>query len=162
MIAPLALVVVVLGSLQQAPQATGVVRGQVRSTSSGLPLRHATVQIVGSFAGQAVTSTDSTGSYVLRNVAPGWQRMRITHIDHAANDTEVLITGGKEVVLDFDLDLRPVRLPAVTANALIQPGIRDTIAAGPAALGPASVRALESTPGVAELGLAEIAREIPG
>jgi hypothetical protein len=159
--APLALVIIALASLQQAPQ-TGVVRGQVRSTATGLPLHYATVQIVTTTATQSATTTDSAGVYLLRNVAPGWQKMRVTHIDHAPLQTEVLITAGKEVVLDLDVELRPVRLPTVTANATIAGGVRDTVAAGQAALVPASVRALESTPGVAELGLAEIAREIPG
>lgn len=162
MIAPFAVVIVAIASLQQVPQATGVVRGQIRSKVTGAPLHHALVQIGSTSASQASTTTDSTGTYTLRNVSAGWQPLRVSHIDHAPNATEVLVSQGKEIYLDIDLELQPVRLPAVTASASPLSTIRDTVSAGSAALGPAQVRALESTPGVAELGLAEIAREIPG
>ena len=39
---------------------------------------------------------------------------------------------------------------------------RDTVSVKPGDLGTAAVRALEATPGVAEMGLAEAAREVPG
>ena len=152
-----------LAAAIQGPQ-TGfgtVVRGQIKSLESGVPLRYAVVEVVGG-GPTLVAPTDSTGNYVLRNVPPGVRMLRATHIDHASHEVEVFIGEGKEVSLDLFLELRPLRMQPVTATGLTFRIQRDTIAAGDAALVPANVRALESTPGVAELGLAEIAREVPG
>ncbi|HSL72109.1 MAG TPA: carboxypeptidase regulatory-like domain-containing protein, partial [Longimicrobiales bacterium] len=166
MLTPLGLIVVV-AALQGPAQAahpvtaTGSVRGQVVSETSGQPLRFAYVEIV-DLRGAAISPTDSVGGYLLRNVPPGWHLLRAVHIDHAPHEIEVLITEGKEVALDFTLELRPVVLPPVTTRGIAMAPGSDTVSATSAALGPASVRALESTPGVAELGLAEIAREVPG
>ena len=162
MLAPLTLLIALATTLQGPVSGYGTaVRGQVRSVGSPGPLRYAVIEVVG--GGPAlVAPTDSTGTYVLHNVPPGVRMLRATHIDHAAHEVEVFIGEGKEVLLDFDLELRPVKLPPVLTNGLAFRISRDTLAAGSAALGPASVRALESTPGVAELGLAEIARDVPG
>jgi hypothetical protein len=137
-----------------------VVRGQVRSLSTGAPLRFAVIEVVG--AGNSILApTDSSGSYLLRNVPAGAQMLRATHIDHASHEVEIFIGDGKEVALDFDLELRPVRLPPITTRGTGPHIQRDTVAVGSAALGPANVRVMESTPGVAEMGLAEMAR-LPG
>jgi hypothetical protein len=166
MIAPLALIVAVTaalqGPLQTTPAApsTGTIRGQV-SSSSGTSLRYAVVEIA-DVRGVQPAPTDSTGGYVLRNVPPGWHVIRAQHIDHAPHEIEILVTQGKEILYDFTLELRPVKLPPVETHGIAMALGHDTLAATSASLGPASVKALESTPGVAELGLAEIAREIPG
>ncbi|MGH7460320.1 MAG: carboxypeptidase-like regulatory domain-containing protein, partial [Longimicrobiales bacterium] len=160
MVGPLALVVVVMASLQQGP-AGGMIRGEVRSHGSRIPLPYARVELV-SQPGVTPVQTDSTGAYQLRNIPAGWHLMRVTHIDHATFQEEVLIADGKEVLLDFDLDMRPVKLPPVTAQTISFYIARDTIAAGSAGLAPASARVLESSPGVAELGLADMVKEIPG
>jgi len=146
---------------QTASAPTGVVRGQVRSEGTGAPLRMAAVEVIG-VRGLAVARTDSSGTYVLRNLPPGLHLLRATHIDHATHEVEVYVGESREVVLNFDLEMRPVRLPTITTRAAPWRTPSDTIAAGVAGLGQASVRVLESTPGVAELGLAEIAREVPG
>src|SRR5690606_5250419 len=49
----------------------------------------------------------------------------------------------------------------VTADVLAVRGARDTVAAAAPELSAASIRALEATPGVAELGIAEAARRFP-
>src|SRR5687767_2119394 len=113
MLSPIALLLV-LATTAQGPQ-TGfgtVVRGQVRSFGNSAPLRFAVIEVVG--GGQTlVAPTDSTGTYVLRNVPPGIRMLRATHIDHATHEVEVFIGEGKEVLLDFDLELRPVKLQPV-------------------------------------------------
>jgi hypothetical protein len=159
MITPIAFALVALASLQ-VPTG-GVVRGQVKTMGTGTPLRYAVIEVVG--AGSAfVVPTDSTGTYVLRGVPAGMRTLRAIHIDHAEHEAEVFISEGKEIALDFELELRPVRLPPVTTRGISLRVNRDTMPVGTAALGPANVRVLESTPGVAEMGLAEMAREIPG
>ena len=66
---------------------------------------------------------------------------------------EVLVPARAEVRVDMALVLRPVPLPPVLAHNRLPRG-GDTVAATPPDLGAASVRALEASPGVAELGLA--------
>lgn len=146
-------------ALQQGPTAT--VRGQVRGEGTDAPLRGAVIQIISATLSTHVT-TDSTGSYVLRNVPVGRRVLRATHIDHAPLEVEVIVSNRAEMVLDFSLELRPVQLPAVTARAVASKAGADTMAAGAPALGQANVRALEASPGVAEIGLAEMTRDVKG
>lgn len=145
------------------PQAApGLVWGQVRSQSTGAPLPYAVVELVSPAHLHLSAQTDSNGIYVLRDVPPGRRLLRASHIDHAPLEVEVLVLAGQQVSLDFDLELRPVRLPMVTARAPFQPGLRDTLRAPVAELTAATVHAMEATPGVAELGLAQAVREVPG
>lgn len=146
-------------TLQQGPTAT--VHGQVRSEGTGTPLSGAAVEIIAAGVSKIAT-TDSLGTYVLKNIPVGRRLVRATHIDHAPLEVEIVIAERTEMVLDFSLELRPVKLQAVTAYALSWKGNKDTVAVGSAALGQASVKVLESSPGVAELGLAEMTREVPG
>ena len=159
MLAAFSLALVAALSMQQGPNAT--VRGQVRSEGTGAPLRLAIVEVI-SASRVIQTATDTLGNYVLRNVPRGRRVLRATHIDHAPLEIEVVVNSNTELVLDFGLELRPVRLPALTARALAFKDATDTIPVGGAALGQAEVKALEATPGVAELGLVDATRDIPG
>jgi hypothetical protein len=159
MLAGLSLALVAALSLQQGPNAT--VRGQVRSEGSGAPLRLAIVEVVS--ANRLIqTTTDTLGVYVLHDVPSGRRVLRATHFDHAPLEVEIIVNTRNELVLDFGLELRPVKLPALTARAGVFKSATDTVPVGAAALGQAEVKALEATPGVAELGLAEATRDVPG
>jgi hypothetical protein len=137
--------------------------GQVRSDGTGAPLRYAVVEVVSRLSRPMTAVTDSNGVYVLRDVPPGRRLLRATHIDHAPLEVELLVVSDKQQPLDFDLEFRPVRLTAVTAEAArVLPPAIDTVALGQGDLGPAAVRVMESTPGVAELGLVDAARDVPG
>lgn len=138
----------------------GVVRGQVRSEATGQPLSLAVVELTDR-SGLQRTVTDSAGRYVLRDVAAGRHMLRAVHLDHAPFEEEVLVPPGGQLVVDLTLVLRPVALPTVTARSRWGRGL-DTVAAQPADLGAATVKVMEATPGVAELGLAQAARGIPG
>jgi hypothetical protein len=159
MLAAFSLALVAAVSLQQGPNAT--VRGQVRSEGTGTPLRLAIVQVVS--ANRLIqTTTDSFGVYVLNSVPAGRRVLRATHFDHAPLEVEVVVSTRQNLVLDFGLEIRPVKLPALTARAATVKSAGDTVPSGEAALGQAEVKAMEATPGVAELGLAEATREVPG
>ncbi|MBX6363167.1 MAG: TonB-dependent receptor [Gemmatimonadetes bacterium] len=138
----------------------GLVRGQVRSGTTGNPLPYATVEVVDAQPGLRAV-TDSTGMYVLPHVPAGRHLIRATHLDHAPFEVEILVPSGAQLVVDMALVLRPVEIPALLARARVRPG-EDTVPAGVGDLGAASVKALEATPGVAELGLAEAMRTAPG
>lgn len=156
------LAVLALAIQVQAP-ASGLVWGQVRSESTGVPLRFAVVELPLSGREDLRTSTDENGIYILRDVPAGRRLLRATHIDHAPLDVEVIVPSAGQLALDFGLRLRPVPLPVVLARATSLPVTRaDTTTSGAAALGAASVHVLEASPGVAELGLGEISHTIPG
>lgn len=159
MLAAFSLALVAAVSLQQGPNAT--VRGQVRSEGTGAPLRMALVEVIS--ANRVIqTTTDSLGAYVLRNVPRGRRVLRATHFDHAPLEIEVIVNTSTELILDFGLELRPVKLPALMARAVAVKSPSDTVPVSEAALGQAEVKALEATPGVAELGLVDATRDIPG
>lgn len=146
------------------PVAAGVVRGQVRSESTGAPLALAVVEVMdaGTPAGTPVRAvTDSTGGYILRQVPAGRHIVRATHFDHAPFEVEVLVPPGGDMVVDLSLALRPLTLPAVLARAREHDGL-DTMAASAPELAAASMRLLDASPGMAELGLAQAARGVPG
>jgi len=137
----------------------GIVHGQVRSEVTAGPVPGARVELVG--VPGAVVVADSAGRYVLRGVPAGRRVVRASHIDHDLIEVVVLVPAGAQVLLDFELPLRPVELPPVTAHALTVRGARDTLGVPPPELEQASIRALESTPGVAELGIADAVKHFP-
>ena len=156
-----------LAGLQQqvpSPQAQGaIIWGQVRSERTGAPLSGALVEVRPP-GGLTVLSaaTDTNGVYVLRGVPHGRQLVRAMHIDHAPHEIEILVVADRQIY-DFDLELRPVRLPVVNARAERGvPQLRDTVAMSAPEFSAANARAIDGSPGVAELGLAEAAREVPG
>ncbi len=156
-----ALAVALVSAAMQLPAPPmGVVRGKIRSEATGQPLGLAVVELIDR-SGTQRTVTDSAGRYVLRDVPAGRHLLRAVHLDHAPFEVEVLVPPGGQVVVDLALVLRPVTLPTVTARSRWGRGL-DTAAAQPADLGAATVKFVEATPGVAELGLAEAARGIPG
>ena len=140
-----------------------MVWGQVRSEKTGAPLRYAIVELVAPGYRTFATSTDSNGIYVLRGIPSGRRLVRVTHIDHAPNEIEILVVPEKQHVIDFDLEFRPVRLTAVMAEGSRGlPAALDTTPIQIPDLGPAAVRALEGGAGVAELGMQDAARDVPG
>ncbi len=135
-----------------------VVWGQVRSHATGTALRFAVIEVVTGGRRAIQTVTDSTGLYALQNVPPGRRVIRATHFDHAPHEIEVSVATGQQRYIDFELELRPVKLPEVNARTTAQNGLRDTVATTPPELGKAAVHVLEvATPGVGEFGLTEVA-----
>lgn len=143
--------------------ATTLVWGQVRSTRTGTPLSYALIEVISAGRSDIQVQTDSLGFYNLPNIAPGRRLVRARHVDHAPHEIELIIASGQSTYVGFELELRPVKLPPVHARANALPsGRRDTVRTTAPDIGAATVRALEATPGVAELGLAETAHELPG
>jgi hypothetical protein len=146
-----------------APALTSTVWGQVRSDRTGAPLPNAVVEVITRTSRSLHAVTDSTGVYVLRGVPPGRRVLRVTHFDHAPHEVEVVVVGDRQETIDFDLEFRPLRLTVLTAQGdRGLPPATDTLSVAPADLAPATARVLESTPGVAELGIADAAREARG
>lgn len=159
--ASLALSALSLAAPVQDPK-PGVVLGEVRSERTGEPVPFAVVEVTGSLV-PLVASADSLGRYLLRGVPPGRRLFRARGLDHSPLEIELLVPAGREVRVDFTLRLEPVVLPGLMVQG--QPPARsgDGTTGSEPALGRAEVRALEATPGVAELGLVELGRAVgPG
>lgn len=141
----------------------GEIRGQVRSAAEDRPLAHALVEAA---AGPVRLSsvTDRDGRYILRGVDAGRWTVRVLALDHAPLEVDVVVPGSGPVVVDLTLDVRPLGLPPIVATVAGVPASGVTPGAnGPDAMprpeaGDAELRALEATPGVAELGLARAAQ----
>jgi hypothetical protein len=137
--------------------------GQVRSERTGAPLANAVVEVVTRTPGIYHAVTDSSGVYVIRGVPAGRRVLRATHFDHAPHEVEIVVVGERQETIDFDLDFRPMRLTVLTAQGERGlPQAADTTGVAAPDLAPAAARVLESTPGVAELGIAQAAREAQG
>jgi hypothetical protein len=142
---------------------TSTVWGQVRSDRTGAPLVNALVEVVTRAPGPITAVSDTNGFYVLRGVPAGRRVLRVTHFDHAPHEVEILVTAGRQETVDFDLEFRPVRLAVLLADgARGLPEAVDTLSVVAGDLAPVTARALESSPGVAELGLVEAARDGTG
>src|SRR5262245_43474580 len=86
----------------QAQQITQTVKGTVIDKASEKPLTGVSVQVTGIPGG---VITDSTGSYKLINVPVGRQRISFTSIGYKpVSIPEVLVTIGKQVILDVSLE----------------------------------------------------------
>lgn len=143
-----------------AGQLTGTLRGQVRSEVEAAPIPGAVVEVLG-LAGHAVVAGRS-GRYELRDVPAGRRVVRVRHIGHAPLEIEVVVPAGREMLIDLSLRLAPIVLaPVEVAAGRDAVGI-DTLEASPAELGLAGARALGSSPGLSELGLAEAIHRVPG
>ncbi|CAN5838162.1 TonB-dependent receptor [soil metagenome] len=138
-----------------------VVRGHVRSAGSGAALEGAVVEVVAALDSRR-TMAGAHGAYLLRGIPSGRRLIRASHIGYSPLEVEVLVAAGRDVELDLELPLRPVVLEPVEVVAGRSRGGRDTLAAPAAELSIAGARALESTPGITELGLADAVRGIPG
>lgn len=91
------------------------VKGTVKDKASERPLVHATVSLPGTQTGAV---TDSAGRYVLRNVPIGRQQIVFQYLGYKpALIPEVLITAGKEVVLDISMEESISALKDVTVTA---------------------------------------------
>ena len=161
MLGTLALAVLTALPMQDPP---GTISGRVRSAGTGAPIPYAVVEVLRANADPIRVEANANGIYIIANVPAGSYTVRASHIDHAPH--EVLgyrVFAGRNQSVGFDLAVRPVRLDPMVARAghVPQP-LRDTMTVRPEDLGVAARRALEVTPGVAELGLADAANAVPG
>lgn len=164
MIAPLLVAVSLFASVQQTDTAKAVITGFVRSESSGAPLQYATVDII--IRGQVFASvqTDPRGFYQLTGIPAGRRLVRFRHPYHASHEIEEVIRAGAHIPLDASLQLVPFQLQSVDVRAAGTPaGTVDTTSLRQGDVGIVATRMmLDGNPGVAEAGLGDIAREVPG
>src|SRR2546430_12383874 len=90
----------------------GTITGTVTAAGTGAPLARAIVSVVGT---RLSADADATGHYTLSGVPVGTQRVRARMLGYAAVDTSVVVTEGKETVLDLQLKAQAIELEAVVA-----------------------------------------------
>lgn len=145
----------------QIPASTGVLLGEVRSEETGATVAGASVEVVGSLPVRA-TATDSAGRYRLNGVRPGRQTIRARRVGYAPLEMDVVVPAEGEMQVDITLRMVPIALEPVAVEARPHAISGGTTPAESAELAMAGVRAMQSSPGLAELGLAEAASRPPG
>lgn len=135
----------------------GTIEGRVLGQESGEPLSFVVVEI-GEGKTYRATRTGEDGRYRLEDVPAGRRHLRARALDRQPLELTVKVPARDTVQLDLSLGLRPVGLPLLRVMGLSTwretnlRGSRELTPGSPAA---AELKALEASPGVAELGLAE-------
>jgi len=108
-----------LSGVAQSSRLTQTVRGVVIDKTSEKPIPGVTVQVAGVVPVIGAV-TDEAGRYVLQAVPLGRQQFSYGSAGYqTAVIPEVLVTAGKEVILDIALEQKLVTLNALTVTAPI-------------------------------------------
>ena len=73
----------------------GGIRGQVKGSDTKSPLPYAIVMVVGTNNG---TTTDVDGNFILSNVNPGKQQIKISYVGYIDTTLDVEVKSGKIAV----------------------------------------------------------------
>jgi len=112
-----ALITVLLASSQLLLAQTQTIRGTVLDVQANYPLIGVNVILVNSDPIQG-TSTDLDGKFVLENVPVGRQELLIKYIGYKSkNFPNILVTGGKQVVLEIKLEESVQQIDEVVITA---------------------------------------------
>lgn len=102
-----------------AAQNTQTLRGTALDKQSEMPLIGATVEVV-SIEPRIGTTTDAAGNFTLKNVPLGRQVVRVSYLGYnEISIPNVLVTAGKEVVLDIRLEESLVKMAEVVVTAKV-------------------------------------------
>lgn len=148
-------------SQRPLPSIRGVVRAE---DGRRAPVPWALIEVIGPSHRWAVM-TDSLGHYRVSGVGTGLRRLRAVHMAYETMEIEVQVSGGDPLDVDLVLRPRPVELPELlVATDFLSAGESGEGDPGAATLGGGlvSLRALEASPGLAEAGLGEAIRSLPG
>ena len=88
-----------------AQEPTGSIRGQVTDLSSQLPLGGAVVRM-----GSRSTQTRADGNYLLTDVPPGTDTLRVTMIGYAPAGRAVTVAAGEAIEMDVALAAQAAQL----------------------------------------------------
>lgn len=111
--ATVAVIGVLLAPATLWSQATGQVTGQVSAAGSGQPLDGAQVIVVGTDIGTVV---GSDGTYSLRGVATGSQRVRVRMVGYSTATKQVTIEAGQSTQANFRLETQAVNLDEIVVT----------------------------------------------
>lgn len=139
----------------------GTIHGVVRAAETHEPIAHAVVRL--SALDRAVRA-DAHGYFVIKAVPAGKWRVEATALGYAPNSVTVMADGAATLHLDFDLSMRPVRLPGVevlsTAPDGVEPGgVPPPVVGSPVAR--VSGESIKFVPGLAEPDLLKALQMLP-
>ena len=149
---------------------TGTVTGRVQSQLTGFVLPFAVVEVLsGSVAISSVT--DRFGRYRLESVPPGPRLVRARALDHSELVVGIRVPRGGHISLDLTLAVEPIEMAPLSARASpvqlaeaveTDPKNRLAVEHGRSMLAESERRMLDSSPGVAELGLLQVMQATAG
>ncbi len=105
--------VLLFGLAVPASAQTGTIEGQVVDASSGEPVALVVIRVIGTDFG-AETAED--GRYVILNVPTGAQTVQARAIGYTMVTTQVRVTAGQPVTVDFELQRSLIQLDAVVVT----------------------------------------------
>lgn len=140
----------------------GTLRGRVLGEESGRPLAYALLEVE-TTAGPLSTLTGTDGRYVLHGVPAGRWRVRASALDRWPLEVTVTMPDSGELVLEMTLRLHPVSVAGIhvlsTPDLAARPGPDTALPTARGSPGDPALRALEASPGAAELGVADAIRK---
>ncbi len=105
---------------------------------------------------------DEHGRYFLRRLPPGVQILRVSALDREPLEARILVPDSGRLELDFGLALKPIAVAGVTGVAgRASAGSTSALPGGRGSPSDPDLRAMEATPGLAEMGLAHDVRAEP-
>jgi TonB dependent receptor/CarboxypepD_reg-like domain/TonB-dependent Receptor Plug Domain len=110
-----ALLLLLLVQIYSVAQNTQTIKGIITDKASEKPLTGATVQVLGT---SLSAGSDANGRYTITGIAPGRLTLAISYIGYKpVTLPEVLVTSGKEVVIDIALEQSIAALNEVRVTA---------------------------------------------
>ncbi len=120
------MLLVMLPTISFAQSNTQNIRGNIADKLSQNPLVGATIQISSL---QITVNSDSLGNYVLLNISPDRYEIKVTFPGYKTIVMpNVMVTSGKEVILDIALEEEYEQLGEVTVNATNKGGTINKLA----------------------------------
>jgi hypothetical protein len=105
----------IISNMNTLAQNTQTVTGTVIDKASERPLPNVSISVAGTRIG---ATTDSLGRFVLASVPLGRHQVSFTYVGYkTVTIPEVLVTAGKQVILDIPLDQQIAALNTVTVTA---------------------------------------------
>jgi hypothetical protein len=155
------LALLLLGAIQQPPVAT--VQGRVFDAVLHIPVTAASVAIDGPAARRAAL-TGNDGKFSFDDLPSGAYNLRVERSGYGSRSLEVRVSEGAIIEVDLGLDLQPLPVAALSVRSA-PPFIRDGGGrADPSTAVPKLARTglVRGGSPVAELGLADLARDVRG
>jgi hypothetical protein len=105
-------------SMQVQAQSAQTIRGRIVDEVNNTPLIGVNIVIVSSTDKQLGSTTDVEGNYRIENVPVGRQSLKITYVGYEDQTiSNIVVTAGKEVVLNFALTESVSQLSEITIVA---------------------------------------------
>jgi len=101
-------------SAESQTAGTGTIRGRVNDSQQRQPLLGANVMVVGTTNG---TTTDLKGDYILRGVAAGRQRIKVSYVGYEPKELEIDVEPGGEHQLEIRVQQTGVEGEEVVVTA---------------------------------------------